>query len=321
MRMGAYAAALLLCLVACVAHAEDAGRPFRIGILNETWSAEHPTVEGLKAGLRDLGLEEGRDVTFEVRFTEGRREALPGAAAALVAAGVDLIVASQQAAALAASGATRSVPIVFTSVGDAVAAGLVANRATPGGNVTGISSLQSELAAKRLQVLHSLAPAVRRVLVLHDRDDPATALMARNAVAAASALNLEVAVRGVGDAGELKQVFTELGPGDALFAADDSRLRISVATLEQSLALRVPAIFATALWVGHGGLVSYGPDAYAEGVQAASLVARIRAGAKPGDLPIEGAERIDLAVNLKTAEVLGLTVPRRILLRADAFRR
>src|SRR6478735_2056568 len=172
MRMGAYAAALLLCLVACVAHAQDAGRPFRIGILNETWSAEHPTVEGLKAGLRDLGLEEGRDVTFEVRFTEGRREALPGAAAALVAAGVDLIVASQQAA------------------------GLVANRATPGGNVTGISSLQSELAAKRLQVLHSLAPAVRRVFVLHDRDDPATALMARNAVAAASALNLEVAVRG-----------------------------------------------------------------------------------------------------------------------------
>jgi ABC-type uncharacterized transport system substrate-binding protein len=319
--MRAYAVALLLCVAACVAQAQDARRPYRIGILNEAWSAAHPTVEGLKAGLRDLGLDEGRDVTFDVRFTEGRREALPAAAAALVAGGVDLIVASQQAAALAASRATRDVPIVFTSVGDAVAAGIVANRAKPGGNITGISSLQSELAAKRLQVLHSLAPSVRRVFVVHERSDPATTVMVRNAVAAAPALNLEVAVRAVDDAGELQRVFAEVGPGDALFAADDSPLRIPVATLEQSLALRVPAIFATALWVGHGGLVSYGSDAYAEGVQAASLVARIRAGATPGDLPVEGAERIDLAVNLKTAELLGLTVPRRILLRADAFRR
>ena len=154
--MGAYAAALLLCLLTCVAHAQNAGRPFRIGILNEAWSADHPTVEGLKAGLADLGLEEGRDVTFDVRFTQGNRDALPAAAAALIASGVDLIVASQQAAAQAATRATRSVPIVFTSVGDAVAAGIVANRAHPGGNVTGISSLQPELAAKRLQVLQSL---------------------------------------------------------------------------------------------------------------------------------------------------------------------
>jgi putative ABC transport system substrate-binding protein len=319
--MGAYTAALLLCLATVVAHAQDARHQYRIGLLNEAWSAEHPTVEGLKAGLKDLGLVEGRDVTFDVRFSEGRRETLPGAAAALVASGVDLIVANQQAAALAAVGATRNVPIVFTSVGDAVAAGIVADRTQPGGNVTGISSLQSELAAKRLQVLHSLVPAVRRVFVVHDRSDPATAVMARNAVAAAPALNLEVVVHAIDDEGELTRVFAQLAPGDALFAPDDSRLRIPVATLEQSLALRVPAIFATALWVGHGGLVSYGPDAYAEGVQAASLVARIRAGTKPGDLPVEGAERIDLAGNLKTAELLGVWIPRRILLRADAFRR
>ena len=105
--MGAYAAALLLCLLACVAHAQNAVRPFRIGILNEAWSADHPTVEGLKAGLADLGFEEGRDVTFEVHFTQGRRDALPSAAAALVASGVDLIVASQQAAALAAKALKR----------------------------------------------------------------------------------------------------------------------------------------------------------------------------------------------------------------------
>ena len=319
--MGAYAAVLSLCLAAFVAHAQDAHRPHRIGVLNESWSAEHPTVEGLKAGLKDLGLEEGRDVTFEIRFTQGRPDALSAAAAALVAGGVDLIVATEQAAALAASRATRDVPIVFTSVGDPVAAGLLAEPTRPGGNVTGISSLQPELAAKRLQVLHSLAPAVRRIFVVYERSDPVAASTVRNAVDAAAALDLEVVTRGVDDDRELGQIFAEIRPGDALFAADDARLRIPVAVLERSLALHVPAIFGTALWVGHGGLVSYGPDAYGEGVQAASLIARILAGTKPGDLPVEGAERIDLAVNLKTADLLGLTVPRRILLRADAFRR
>ena len=319
--MGAYAAVLILCFATLVASAGDVRRPHRIGFLNETWSAVHPTVEGVKAGLKDLGLEEGRDVTFEIRFTQGRPDALPAAAAALVEGGVDLIVATEQAAALAASRATRDVPIVFTSVGDPVAAGILADRTRPGGNVTGISSLRSELTAKRLQVLHSLAPAVRRIFVVHERSDPVAASMVRNAVDAAPALDLEVVIRGVDDDAGLTPIFAELRPGDALFAADDSRLRIPVAVLERSLALRVPAIFGTALWVGHGGLVSYGPDAYAEGVQAASLISRVLAGTKPGDLPVEGAERIDLAVNLKTADLLGLTVPRRILLRADAFRR
>lgn len=206
-------------------------------------------------------------------------------------------------------------------MGDAVAAGLLADRTRPGGNVTGISSLRSELAAKRLQVLHSLAPAVRRVFVVHERNDPVAASIVRNAVDAAPALGLDVVVRDVDDDRDLVEILAQIGPGDALFAADDSRLRIPVAVLERSLASRTPAIFGTALWVGHGGLISYGPDAYAEGVQAASLAARILGGTKPGDLPVEGAERIDLAVNLKTAERLGLVVPRRILLRADAFRR
>ena len=319
--MRAFAGALLLCLVSFGVHAQDAPKPFRIGILIEAWSAEHPTVEGLKAGLRDVGLEEGRDVAFDIRFTQGKLDAMPAAAAALVASGVDLIVAARQAAALAASRATRDIPVVFTSVGDAVAAGIVADKAHPGGNVTGISSLAPELAAKRLQVLKSLAPRVHRVFVIHDRSDPAGTAIARNALAVAPRLDVEVVVRAVADADELSRVFVDVRPGDALFAADDSRLRIAVATLEQSLALRVPAMFATALWVGHGGLVSYGPVAYAEGVQAAALVARIRSGAKPADLPVEGADRVDLAINLKTADLLGLDVPRNLLLRADAFRR
>ncbi len=296
----------------------------RIGYLSSQDPArESARSEPIRLALRELGYIEGQNIAIEYRYAEGKRDRYPELLAELVRLKVDIIVVPGGGRFLrAVMNATKTIPIVMAGQGvDPVASGFVASLARPGGNVTGISSLQSELAAKRLQVLHSLAPAVRRVFIVHDRRDPAAAPMVRNAIGAASALNLEVVVRAVDDDAELSRSFADVGPGDALFAADDERLRISVATLEQSLALHVPAIFTTALWVGHGGLISYGPDAYGEGVQAASLVAKIRGGTKPGDLPVEGAERIDLAVNLKTADILGLAIPRRILLRADAFRR
>jgi ABC-type uncharacterized transport system substrate-binding protein len=319
--MAALAGALVLCLLALPAEAQEARRPFRVGVLNEAFAASHPTVEGLRAGLRELGLDEGRHVTFDIRFTEGKPEAMPAAAEALVKTGVDLIFTSQEAATKAAKNATKSVPIVFASVGDPVGAGIVANLAQPGGNVTGVSSLQTELVAKRLQFLKTLAPAIRRVWLIYYGADLSTTPMIGKALDAAPRMKLELLPRGVLDASELKRVLREVRPGDAVLAPEGSSLDIPVAILEQSLAMRVPAIFATALWVGHGGLVSYGPDSYAEGIQAASLIAKILRGAKPQDLPVEGADRIDLAVNLKTSELLGLTVPRKILLRADAFRR
>ena len=319
--MTALAVVLVLGLLAASAQAQEARRPFRIGVLNEAFSAGHPTVEGLKAGLKEQGLAEGRDVTFDIRFTEGKLEAMPAAAQGLVKSGVDLLVTSQEAATLAARDATKSVPIVFTSVGDPVGAGVVANLAQPGANVTGISGLQAELAAKRLQFLKTLAPNVRRVWLVYYGADLSTTAMIGKALEAAGPMKLEVLPRGVLDADQLKRVLRDVRRGDGVLAPEGSSLDIPLAILEHSLASRVPAIFTTALWVGHGGLVSYGPDSYAEGVQAASLVAKILRGVKPQDLPVEGADRIDLAVNLKTSELLGLTVPRKILLRADAFRR
>jgi putative ABC transport system substrate-binding protein len=143
----------------------------------------------------------------------------------------------------------------------------------------------------------------------------------RKALDAAQRMKLEVVPKGVLDANELKQVLREIRRDDAVLAPEGSNPDLEIAIIEQSLALRVPAVFGTALWVGYGGLMSYGADYYAQGVQAAALVAKIRRGAKPQDLPVEGAEKIDLAVNLKTADLLGITVPRKILLRADAFRR
>ena len=123
------------------------------------------------------------------------------------------------------------------------------------------------------------------------------------------------------DASELRQVLREVRRDDAVLIPEGSSPDLAIAIIEQSVALRIPAVFGTALWVGYGGLMSYGPDYFAQGMQAAALVAKIRRGARPQDLPVEGAEKIDLAVNLKTADVLGLAVPRKILLRADTFRR
>jgi putative ABC transport system substrate-binding protein len=312
---------ILLWLPTHVGEAQKAPRPFRIGVLNAAWAASHPTVEGLKAGLKELGFVDGRDVTFDIRFTEGKLDTMAAAAEALVKAGVDLIFTSQEAATNAAKDATESVPIVFTLVGDPVGASIVTKLGQPGGNVTGVSSLQTELVAKRLEVLKTLTPAVRRVWLVYYSVDLGTTPMVTKALEAAQRLNLEVLPKGVLDADELKRVLREVRRGDAVLAPEGSNPDLTIAIIERSLALRAPAVFGTALWIGYGGLISYGPDYYAQGVQAAALVAKILRGARPQDLPVEGAEKIDLAVNLKTAELLGLTVPRKILLRADAFRR
>ena len=310
-----------LCLPRVFGEAQPPRRPARIGILNAAWAASHPTVEGLKAGLKELGLEDGRDVSFDIRFTEGKLDAMPAAAAALVKSGVDLIFTSQEAATQAARDATREVPIVFTLVGDPVGARLVATLAQPGGNVTGVSSLQTELMAKRLEVLRTLAPNARRVWLIYYGADLSTTPMVDKALEAAQRTKVDLVPKGVLDATALRAALGDLRRGDAVLAPEGSNPDLAVALIERSLALRVPVVFGTALWVGYGGLISYGPDYYAQGVQAAGLVAKILRGARPQDLPVEGAEKIDLAVNLKTAELLGLTVPRKLLLRADAFRR
>jgi ABC-type uncharacterized transport system substrate-binding protein len=325
LRLCVVAAALAACAWALTARAEPTRpqprRPFRIGVLNAAWAASHPTVEGLKAGLRELGLEDGRDVTFDIRSTAGKLDAMPAAAEALVRSGVDLIFTSQGAATQAAKEATKTVPIVFTLVGDPVAAGLVRALARPDANVTGVSSLQTELAAKRLEFLKTLAPAIHRVWLIYYSLDSGTRPMVVKALDAAPRVKVQVVPRGVSDAADLGKALGDVRRGDAVFLPEGSNPDLAVAAIERSTSARIPVMFGTALWVGYGGLVSYGPDYYAEGIQAASLVAKILRGARPSDVPVEGAEKIDLAVNLKTADLLGLTVPRKIMLRADAFRR
>jgi ABC-type uncharacterized transport system substrate-binding protein len=311
----------LLLIAPLAVEAQPAPRPFRIGVVNEAFAATHPTVEGLKAGLREAGLAEGRDVSFDIRFTEGDAQAPTTAAAALVKAGVDLIVTSGESATQAAKDSTKTVPIVFTLVGDPVASGLVKNLAEPEANVTGVSSLQTELAAKRLETLKTLVPSLRRVWLIHYGGDLTANKMIARARDAAPRVKVELVPRAVLNTQELALALAELRTGDGLLAPEIATLDIPVAILNASLKSRIPAVFTTALWVGHGGLASYGPDYYAQGVQAAGLVARLLRGAKPADVPVEGADRIELAVNLKTADLLNITVPRKVMLRAETFRR
>ncbi|MBI2466477.1 MAG: ABC transporter substrate-binding protein [Candidatus Rokubacteria bacterium] len=207
---------------------------------------------------------------------------------------------------------------MFVNVGDPVAAGLVQSIARPGGNITGISSLRFELASKRMQVLKELAPAVRRVWIIYDVGDPAAPLVVREAEVAAPQLGVELVARPVGTAQELARALAGLGPGDGVMIHDGpTLLDISAQILKASQSARVPVIFPSPFWLQWGALVSYGPDYYAMGHQAARLVARILRGATPADLPVEGANKIPLVINLKAARAIGLTIPRSLLLRAD----
>jgi len=295
--------------------------PYRVGVLNDARAANHPAVDGLKAGLRDLGFEEGRDIIFDVKLTDGDPERMPAAAAALVKTGVDLIFTSSEAATLVAKAATQTIPIVFTLVGDPVAAGVVRSLAHPAGNLTGISSLTTELVPKRLEALKALAPGVRRVWAIHHGADPASGAAITRALESSSRFGIEILPRAVLTPDELKQILERLRPGDALLVPDTATMGIAAVLLETSLARRIPAVFSSELWVSHGGLVSYGADYRAQGVQAARLAGKILRKARPQDLPIEGADRIVLAVNLKTAAAFGLTAPRALLFRADIIRR
>lgn len=316
--------ATLLAAAAVLAGAPAQAEPerlYRIGVLNEAWAANHPTVEGLKAGLRARGLVEGRDVTFEVHFTEGRSDALPEEARALIKANVDLIFTSNEAAALAARDATQQTPIVFTLVGNPVAAGVVPDLARPGGNLTGIAGGATQIVAKRIEILRTLMPKVRRVWFVYRAGDPTDAAAVAAADLAARQLKVELLPRSVESPEQLRRALLELRPGDGILSPEVDTLGITAAILDRSAKARVPAVFATAHWVARGGLVSYGPDLYAQGVQAAGIVARILQGTRPRDLPVESADDLALAINLETARLFALEVPRKILFRADVIQR
>ena len=317
MRSFAILFAVAVLVVSTTVRADEPNELHRIGVLNEAWSENHPAVEGLKDGLREQGFREGLNLAFDIRFTEGDPGKTKRAAAALVNTEIDLIFTSNEAATKAALEATRRIPIVFTLVGDPVAAGIVRKLSRPGGNATGISGRSTELVRKRLEILKSLAPTLRRVWAIYYAGDPSSLAAIQTAREVAPVLSLELLPRPVRTAQEVVSVLQSVHRNDGLLPPPLSILDIPVAVLEASLTRRIPAVFHSAFWVRYGALASYGADYYDEGFQAARLVAKILRGANTSDLPVERANRIELAVNLKTSKQFGMAIPLTVLFRAN----
>ena len=297
--------------------AQQAGKVYRIGFLRQGQPPK-PWVEALQQGLRDLGYVEGRNLVWEFRSTDGSLDQLPRFAEELVRLKVDIIVASASSAAIAAKGATSSVPIVFAGVYHPLEVGLVPSLARPGGNITGVALNAAEMTGKRLQLLKDLVPSLKRVAILSHPGHPTNAVQLAGAAAAASALGVqlvEVPVRG-GD--DLDSALKALRGIDGLLHSDTPLFTTHRARVVEAIVrTRLPAIYAHRGYVDVGALVSYGVDVADVYRRAAPYVDKILKGANPGDLPVEQPTKFELIINLKTAKTLGLTIPPSLLQRAD----
>ena len=304
------------------AEAQQAGKVYRIGLLD--FSAPDPARQAwwnaFRQQMRELGYVEGQNVSFEPRWAQGEDDRLPKLAAELVGLKVDLIVTAGSNAALAAKRATSTIPIVTASGSDPVAVGLVASLRQPGGNVTGMTSLNSELAAKRLELLRNVAPRASRIAILWDERDAGSRLNVDETEAAAKTAGLAIQRVAVGSAAGLDAAFATVvrGRAGALIIVITARLfsyRKRIAEL--AVKHRLPTVVGLREYVEAGGLASYGTDFPDIFRRAAVYVDKILKGAKPADLPVEQPTKFELVINLKTAKALGLTIPQSLLGRAD----
>jgi ABC-type uncharacterized transport system substrate-binding protein len=275
----------------------------------------------LREGLRGLGYVEGQNVAYEARFAEGKAERLPGLAADLVRLKIDVIVAQGGLAAVAAKQATSTIPIVMAPAsGDAVAAGLIASLARPGGNVTGLTDESIQLSAKRMELLKEAVPKAALIAVLWNANDQGMTLRYREIEKAARILHVDVQAFGVREPDDFAVAFSTMTRRrpDAMFLVADALTTMNRKQLIEFAAThRIPAMYEFSFIVRDGGLMSYGPS-FEDGFrQAALYIDRILKGAKPADLPAEQPTRYYLGVNLKTAATLGLPIPQSLLLRAD----
>jgi len=276
-------------------------------------------IDDTKKALRDLGYIEGKSIVFGFRSADGNPERLPGAAAELVALKPDIIVAAATPGTRAAKQATATIPIVMIGVADPVGAGFVASLARPGGNITGVANLGLDMAAKPLEMLHSVVPKATRIAVLAP-DNPAIPGVVDKIVEAAQSLGLTVMPTTVKSAEEIEKAFASMVKerAQALVVISDRitfvhRKRIA----DLAADTKMPAIYQYAEQVEAGGLLSYGPNPRNLHRIVAGYIDKILKGAKPGDLPVQQPTEFELAINMKTAKALGITFPSEILLRAN----
>ena len=283
-------------------------------------SPESKEAQAFRQGLLDAGYVEGRDVVIEWRSANGDENRLPQLAAELVQRKVEVIVVESTVAVRAIQHATTTIPIVMAIVADPVGSGLVSNLARPGGNVTGLSLMTTDLSAKRLQLLKEAIPRVARVAILWNPATPYHPKVIEDLKAVAPSLSIELKFVGVRTPAEFGPAFSAVGRAhaNALYVIEGPFFFVHRTTLvELASRARLPAIYGHTAFVDEGGLMSYGPNFGDMMRRSAGYVDKILKGAKPGDLPIEQPTKFELVVNLKTAKALGITIPESILLRAD----
>ena len=288
-------------------------------LISETLSDETPRMEALRAGLREYGYIEGKNIAIEIRTADGKYERLPDLAAELIGLKVDLIVAFGTKALSALMVATKTIPIVDPVMGDPVSLGVSGSLARPEGNVTGSSQFSPESYAKRLEFLKEAVPRIKRAALLVNPANASSQRQLQEIRSTANALNLELLVLETRNAKEIREKLLAMAQRriEAVVVSSDTLFRASAgAILELAGKQRIPVAGTRELGVA-GALIGYGVDPAALYRRAAYFVDRLLNGAKPADLPIERATKLGLVINLKTAKALGLTVPQSLLLRAD----
>ena len=314
----ALSAGALAAPLACFAQ-QQRSKVARIGVLESTSSSANQR-ELLIAGLRELGYVEGKNMIIEDRWAEGQYERLPGLAAELVQMKVDVIIAGGSPAVQAAQQATTTIPIVMVRIGDPVGSGFVASLARPGRNITGPTNILVEVASKYVELLRAAAPKLSRVTVLVNPANPIHAVFLKRVQSTEKTNNMTISPIEASTSSQIEAAFGAMTGertgalivlGDPFFASQARRIA------ELATQQRLPTMFWTREPVESGGLMSYGQHNAEHYYRAATYVDKILKGAKPGDLPVEQATKIELVINLKTAKAIGLTIPQQLILQAD----
>jgi putative ABC transport system substrate-binding protein len=306
-----------------LAEAQQPAKIPRIGYVSGTGNPSDPGpyVEALRQGLRDLGYIDGKNIVIEYRGAEAKLDRIPAIVSELVQINVDILILPIPSAVLAAKQATKTIPIVMVIGVDPVATGLVHSLARPGGNVTGLSTLAQDLNGKRLELLTEMVPGLSRVAVLRNAGEQTSANAFKEYETAAGRLKIQLQLLEVrGPNPDVEGAFQTSVKGRA-----GAVITVTTATLflqreriaELAIKNRLPSMYQGSAWVEAGGLMSYSTNDLEAFRRAAAYVDKILKGAKPGDLPIEQPTKFELAINLKTAKQIGLTIPQSVLFRAD----
>jgi putative ABC transport system substrate-binding protein len=304
-----------------MAEAQQPTKVPRIGFLgNSTAALEANLVEPFRQGLRDLGYVEGRNILIEYRWAEGKYERFPELIGELVQLKVEVIVTAGTPASLAVKKATTTIPLVMIAVGDPVGTGLITSLAHPGGNITGLTSIASDLEGKRLELLREVIPKLSYVAVLWNPASPFQVVSEKELQAAAQVMRMKVLSLGVQAEEQFDNAFATIlkeRPGALLVLADRLFLHNRARIMDFATKHRLPGVYAYLELVEAGGLMSYGPSYADMHRRAAIYVDKILKGTKPAELPVERPMKFELVINLKAAKQIGLTIPPNVLVRAD----